>query len=69
MKVLEDYNVTLHNQYKRGTYVKVRACVSPTAACAVADMKYKQNNNGRIVWQATYAYVPNTYKSDKKFNK
>jgi len=57
MKVLQDYTVTLHDRYKRAMHRTVRACVSPAAACAVADMKYSRDYNGRFRWQATFAYV------------
>lgn len=57
MKILKDFTVTLHNQHKRAIHRKVRACVSPAAACAVADMKYSRDYFGRFRWQATFAYV------------
>ena len=57
MKQLQDYTVTLHDRYKRHIHRKVRACVSPAAACAVADMKYSHDFFGRFRWQATFAYV------------
>ena len=45
MNKFKNYQVTLHDCFKRSKIMKVRTCISPAAACKVADYLDKMNGS------------------------
>ena len=55
MRKFHDYQVTLHDTTKRSKVMKVKRCVSPSAACRVATYM-ERINNSLSSFRATMAY-------------
>ena len=53
---LQDFTVTLRNCYRTQRYMVVRSCVSPAAACKVADLLQDLNPMANVRYQAVYAF-------------
>jgi len=56
MKELKDFTVVLHNRQKQALIKQVRSCVSPAAACRVAQMLWGTNPQNYERYWASLAW-------------